>query len=257
MRSGYSLIRPVVAIRPILSAIISTNHTAPSGLTAMPTGPALAVGNACSTTSPDGVILPSPLPEFSVNHSEPSDPATIKEGPASGAGSGCSVKAPSGVILPIWFALSSVNHSAPSGPAVIPNGLASGVGRGYSSMEPSVEIRPILLARCSVNQSAPSGPAAITAGPASAVWREYGDLAPRGNPPDSAAAHLGEPERAVRPCSDAVWPRSPVGERIFFDHDTSFGAYHSAPPRRTRCGDRIALRLPLEKMTCCLVSKLT
>src|SRR4051795_5105632 len=43
-----------------------------------------------------------------------------------------------------------------------------------------------------------------------------------------------KPERTVRPGSDAVWSRSLVGECIFFDHSTSFGAIHSAPPRRTR-----------------------
>jgi hypothetical protein len=64
-------------MRPIWSAIIFTNQTAPSGLATIPTGPALAVGKAYSTISPDRAILPIPLPEFSVNHSEPSDPTVI------------------------------------------------------------------------------------------------------------------------------------------------------------------------------------
>src|ERR687889_138118 len=70
-----------------------------------------------------------------------------------------------------------------------------------------------------------------------------GDLASRGNPPDPAAAHLDEPEWAIRPRGYAVRPRSILGKRVFFDCGTSFRAFHSTPPRRTRCGDCITLRL--------------
>lgn len=59
---------------------------------------------------------------------------------------------------------------------------------------------------------------------------------------------LREPERAVRPRSDTVWPRSPVEERIFFDHDTSFGAFHSTLPRRTGCFLRLVRAVCLREV---------
>src|ERR671912_1275087 len=72
------------------------------------------------------------------------------------------------------------------------------------------------------------------------------DGAIRRDPTDLVAPMLREPERAVRPRGYAVRPRSLLGKRVFFDRGTSFGAFHSTPPQRTRCGDCITLRLPLE-----------
>jgi hypothetical protein len=91
--ASYSMIWPLVVIRPILLGFPSVNHSAPSG-------PA-----AISRTSRPG-------------HEH--------------AGTGNSVIVPSGVIRPIFDWSRSVNHTAPSGPGAIPSGKLNAVGVGNS-----------------------------------------------------------------------------------------------------------------------------
>lgn len=98
---GYSTIRPAVVMRPIRSAIISTNQTAPSGPAAIPNGPAFGVGRGYSKVEPSVEIRPMLLPRCSVNHSAPPAPAAIIAGPASAVGRGYAETSPSGMILPI------------------------------------------------------------------------------------------------------------------------------------------------------------
>jgi hypothetical protein len=170
---------PAVVMRPILLAEFSVNQRAPSDPTAMPIGPAFAVGMLNSLRMPDVVIRPMRSPAHSVNQSAPSGPATMRLGERS-AGTGYSVMVPVAVILPILLRepLLSTNHSAPSGPVVIPWALASGEGMGNPVTEPDVVIRPILLPAPSVNQSAPSGPAVMLRGSADDSGRAYSAMVP-------------------------------------------------------------------------------
>src|SRR5271155_1013895 len=68
--SGYSLITPLVVIRPILGELPFVYHSAPSGPAVMPTAP--AVDSGYSGSAPAVVILPTVFVPCSVNHSAPS-----------------------------------------------------------------------------------------------------------------------------------------------------------------------------------------
>jgi hypothetical protein len=155
-------------IRPILSAFVSVNHSAPSGPVAIDSGLLARVGIGNSVTFPLVVIRPILLAADSVNQSAPSGPAAIPHGPLLAVGSGYSVTLPVVVSLPIALAAPEgwVNHRAPSGPSAIPIPLASpeNPGIGNSVKLPAVVIRPILGRVLSVNQSALSGPEVIPKG---------------------------------------------------------------------------------------------
>ena len=64
-------------IRPILLALISVNHSLPSGPGAMPKGALVAVGTGNSVMAPAGVMRPIWLPSYSVNHRLPSGPGAM------------------------------------------------------------------------------------------------------------------------------------------------------------------------------------
>lgn len=78
--NGNSVIRPPVVMRPILSALISVNHSAPSGPGVIPNGPAPGVGIPKLMTEPSVAILPMRCPWDSVNHKASSGPAVTSEG---------------------------------------------------------------------------------------------------------------------------------------------------------------------------------
>jgi hypothetical protein len=130
-----SLKLPAVVIRPILLPPVSTNHSAPSGPTAIPWGPLPAVGTTKSLVmTPLVVMRPILSPPASVNHSAPSRPATMLSGKLFAVGMVNSVTTPAVVIRPILLPVASVNHSAPSGPAAMPWGPLEAVGMVYSVM---------------------------------------------------------------------------------------------------------------------------
>src|SRR5262249_57739096 len=108
---------PPVVMRPILLALYSVNHSAPSGPAAIPAVQAHPVATGYS------VII----------------------GFAGVAFVG---------IRPILLALYSVNHSAPSGPTAILSGLLLALGVAYWVMAPPVGTRPIWLWLRSVRQRA-------------------------------------------------------------------------------------------------------
>src|SRR5215470_13133079 len=124
---------PAVVIRPILLAVFSVNHRAPSGPAVMAEAPLEAVGIANSVMQIVGVVAQ----------------------PASLVGSS----------RPIWLAFGSANQRFPSGPAamllsVLKKPAFEGVG--YSVTVPSVVTRQICeLFPALVNQSAPSEPAVM------------------------------------------------------------------------------------------------
>ena len=70
--TAYSVITPVVVIRPMLWAALSVNHNAPSEPVAMDWGMLLAVGIAYSVIVPEVVMRPILSLPPSVNHSAPS-----------------------------------------------------------------------------------------------------------------------------------------------------------------------------------------
>src|ERR1700722_7252958 len=106
--------------RPILLASTSVNHSAPSGPTVIPAGPALAAGIENSVTKPV-VVMRLMLLARSVNHSAPSGPVVIPRAVLPTVGIGNNSTAPAVVTRPIFAPSTevSVNHSAPSGPVVI------------------------------------------------------------------------------------------------------------------------------------------
>src|SRR5258708_32595645 len=67
-------------MRPILLALVSVNHSAPSGPLAMPVGSLFGVGIENSVSTPAVVIRPIVLLTCSVNHSAPSGPAVMQQG---------------------------------------------------------------------------------------------------------------------------------------------------------------------------------
>ena len=88
-------------ILPILFAVFSANHSAPSGPKPIPSGELEAVGDEYSRNDPDVVTRPILLAEVSVNQSAPSGPAAMPEGWLDAVGMVNSVIVPPVVIRPI------------------------------------------------------------------------------------------------------------------------------------------------------------
>src|SRR5947209_6891314 len=83
--SGYSVIWPLVVIRPILLPLVSVNHRLLSGPTAMPCGlPPL--GSGYSVNWPLVEMRAILLPSLSANQLAPSGPLTMSPGKLSAVG---------------------------------------------------------------------------------------------------------------------------------------------------------------------------
>ena len=135
--SGNSVTWPSVVIRPMRSAAVSVNHSAPSGPAAMPNGPQSGVGSANSCTLPSVVIRPMRCARYSVNQSASSGPAAMIVGPQPGS-SRWRVGSPPGTNRPISPLWTIVNHSAPSGPVVTAYGPLPASATTYSRMTTAV-----------------------------------------------------------------------------------------------------------------------
>ena len=84
--SGYSVITPLVVMRPILLPADSVNQSAPSGPVMIQTGTLLGVGIWNSVMTPAVVIRPILPAPYSVNQSAPSRPGVIPKGWLLGVG---------------------------------------------------------------------------------------------------------------------------------------------------------------------------
>ncbi len=83
--SGYSVIWPLVVMRPILLPLVSVNHRLLSGPTVMPCGlPPL--GSGYSVNWPVVEMRAILLPSISVNQLAPSGPLTMSPGKLSAVG---------------------------------------------------------------------------------------------------------------------------------------------------------------------------
>ncbi|MFC7640094.1 hypothetical protein ACFQX6_02890 [Streptosporangium lutulentum] len=72
---------PSVVMRPIWLALVSVNHSAPSGPAVIPNGPDSGVGREKEPMSPPVVIRPISWFRYWVNHSASSGPAVMIVGP--------------------------------------------------------------------------------------------------------------------------------------------------------------------------------